>query len=250
MEIKVMTFNIHHGKGIDKQVDLSRIAEVIEKSDADIIGLNEVDKHFSKRSLFEDQTSWLAKQLNTEHFFSPSLSIKSKNLTAVRQYGNALLSRYPIVTKKSHSFNYISGLIEGRSLLDATIQINKQLYQIMVTHLSLNPFLHRKQTDFIKNQLHNYPHPIIIMGDWNMRPGSRGWRNLTDKVQDTWHVSGKGPGYTYPSLRPKMRLDYIFVSPELQVIEAEVITKTLKSSDHLPLKATLSYSEKRKHRKP
>lgn len=235
-----MTFNIHHGKGIDKQADLSRIAEVIEKSDADIIGLNEVDKHFSKRSLFEDQTSWLAKELNTEHFFSPSLSIKSKNLTTVRQYGNALLSRYPIVVKKSHSFNYISGLIEGRSLLDATIQINKQLYQIMVTHLSLNPFLQKKQIDFIENQLHHYPHPIIIMGDWNMRPGSSSWRKLTNTVQDTWHVSGMGPGYTFPSHRPKMRLDYIFVSRDLQVVEAEVITKTLKSSDHLPLKVTLS----------
>lgn len=241
MEIKVMTFNIHHGKGIDKQVDLSRIAEVIEKSDADIIGLNEVDKHFSQRSLFEDQTSWLAKQLNKEHFFSPSLSIKSKNSTMVRQYGNALLSRYPIVKKEGHLFDYISGLIEGRSLLNATIQINKQFIQIMVTHLSLNPFLHRKQTEFIVNQLQHFPHPIIIMGDWNMKPGSRGWRKLTDKVQDTWHVSGKGLGYTYPSFRPKMRLDYIFVSHDLQVIKAEVITQTLKSSDHLPLKATISY---------
>lgn len=91
-----MTFNIHHGKGIDKQVDLYRIAEVIEKSDADIIGLNEVDKHFSKRSLYENQIGWLAKQLNIEHAFSPSLSIKSKNSTTIRQYGNALLSRYPI----------------------------------------------------------------------------------------------------------------------------------------------------------
>jgi endonuclease/exonuclease/phosphatase family metal-dependent hydrolase len=239
MEIKVMTFNIHHGKGIDKQADLSRIAEVIEKSDVDIIGLNEVDKHFSKRSLFEDQTSWLAKQLKLESFFSPSLSIKSKNSPEVRQYGNALLSRYPIVSKKTRSFNYIPGLIEGRSLLDATIQINKKLYQIMVTHLSLNPFLHRKQTDFIIDQFQTYPHPIIIMGDWNMKPRSRGWRRLTNKVQDTWNVSGKGPGYTYPSHRPYMRLDYIFVSPGLQVVKTEVITKTLESSDHLPLKATI-----------
>ena len=65
----------------------------------------------------------------------------------------------------------------------------------MVTHLSLNPFLHRKQTEFILDQLHHYPHPIIIMGDWNMKPGSSGWRRLTDKVQDTWHISGVGPVY-------------------------------------------------------
>lgn len=235
-----MTFNIHHGKGIDKQVDLYRIAEVIEKSDADIIGLNEADKHFSKRSLYENQIGWLAKQLNIEHAFSPSLSIKSKNSTTIRQYGNALLSRYPIVTKKSHSFNYISGLIEGRSLLDATIEINNQLYQIMVTHLSLNPFLHRKQTDFIANHLHMYHHPIMIMGDWNMKPRSRGFRKITNELQDAWHFAEMGPGYTYPSLHPRMRLDYIFVSRNLQVVEAEVLTNMPIASDHLPLKTTLS----------
>jgi endonuclease/exonuclease/phosphatase family metal-dependent hydrolase len=234
-----MTFNIHHGKGIDKQVDLYRIAELIKNSDADIIGLNEVDKHFSKRSLYKNQIGWLAKQLKLEHAFSPSLSISNKNSLTVRQYGNALLSRYPIVSKKSHTFNYVSGLIEGRSLLDATIQINDQLYQIMVTHLSLNPYLHRKQTDYILNQLHKYPHPFIIMGDWNMKPGSRQWKKLTAKIHDTWQIAGIGPGNTYPSIRPRARLDYIFVSHELRVVEAEVIVKSTKASDHLPLKVTI-----------
>lgn len=236
-----MTFNIHHGRGIDKQADLYRIAEVIDKCDADIIGLNEVDKHFSRRSLYEDQISWLAKQLYMEHAFSPSISIKSKNLAKVREYGNALLSRYPIVTKNSHSFNYISGLTEGRSLLEATIQINKQLFQIYVTHLSLNPYLHKKQTDFIVDQLHKYSHPIIIMGDWNMKPGSRGWRKLTHDLQDAWYIGGKGAGYTYPSLRPRTRLDYIFVSQNLKVIDSKVATNIPKASDHLPLTATLLF---------
>jgi endonuclease/exonuclease/phosphatase family metal-dependent hydrolase len=241
LQIKVMTYNIHHGKGMDNQVNLYRIAEVIEKSDADIIGLNEVDKHFSKRSYYEDQIRWLAKQLNMHQTFSPSLSLKSKNSTTLRQYGNALLSRYPIVTKKSYRFDFIHGLTEGRSLLEATIQVNKQLLQIYVTHLSLNPFLHKKQTDFIVNQLHKYSHPVMIMGDWNMKPGSRGWRKITRELQDVWHIAGKGGGYTYPSFQPRRRLDYIFVSHNFRVVETEVVTIMPKSSDHLPLKATLSF---------
>ncbi|PWA08904.1 endonuclease [Pueribacillus theae] len=236
-----MTYNIHYGKGMDKQVNLDRIAEVIKKSDADIVGLNEVDKHFSKRSNYEDQIRWLANQLNMEHAYSPSLALKSKRLKTKRQYGNALLSRYPIVTKKGHPFDFIPGLIEGRSMLEATIQINKQLFQTNVTHLSLNPFLHKKQTNFIVNQLHKYSHPIIIMGDWNMRPGSRGWRKITRDLQDVWHSSGKGPGYTYPSLRPRMRLDYIFTSRNFRVVETEIVTNIPKASDHLPVKVTLSY---------
>jgi endonuclease/exonuclease/phosphatase family metal-dependent hydrolase len=236
-----MTFNIHHGKGTDYKVDLYRIAEVIEKSDADIIGLNEVDKHFSERSYYEDQISWLAKQLNMNYTFSPSLSLKPKNLLTVRQYGNALLSRYPIVTKNSYLFDFISGVIEGRSLLEATIQINNQLLLVNVTHLSMNPFLHKKQTDFILNRLRDYSYPFIIMGDWNMKPGSRGWRKMTRETQDAWNMAGTGAGHTYPSLRPIVRLDYIFVSHHFQVLKAEVITKTANASDHLPLKATLFY---------
>ncbi|WP_242281026.1 endonuclease/exonuclease/phosphatase family protein [Bacillus cereus group sp. BfR-BA-01347] len=241
MQIKVMTYNIHHGRGIDKQVDLYRIAEVIKKSEADIIGLNEVDKHFSKRSYYENQISWLAKQLNMHQAFSPSLSLKSRNATTVRQYGNALLSRYPIITKKSYPFHFGYGLMEGRSLLEVIIQKNKQLFQVYVTHQSLNPFLHKKQTDFIVNHLHKHSYPVIIMGDWNMKPGSRGWRKITREFQDVWHIAGQVKGYTYPSVRPRIRLDYIFVSRNLQVIEVEVATKMSKESDHLPLKATLSY---------
>ncbi|WP_377918525.1 endonuclease/exonuclease/phosphatase family protein [Bacillus songklensis] len=241
MQFKVMTYNIHHGKGMDKQVDLNRIAEVIEKSGADIIGLNEVDKYFSKRSYDEDQVGWLAKKLNMHQAFSPSLSLKPKHSTTVRQYGNALLSRYPIITKKSYPFDFIYGLIEGRSLLEATIQVNEQPLQIYVTHLSLHPFLHKKQTDFIVNQLHKCSGPAIVMGDWNMKPRSRGWKKMTDGLQDVWQIAGKGGGFTYPSLRPRRRLDYIFVSRNFQVMAAEVVTKMPKGSDHLPLKATLSY---------
>jgi endonuclease/exonuclease/phosphatase family metal-dependent hydrolase len=241
LEIKVMTFNIHHGKGLDLKVDLNRIAEVIEKSNAHIIGLNEVDKHFSKRSYFEDQISWLAKQLNMNYAFSPSLSLKPKTMSKVRQYGNALLSRYPIVAKSSYLFDLISGVIEGRSLLEATIQINNQLVLVNVTHLSINPYLHKKQTDFILNRLSSYSYPFIIMGDWNMMPGSRGWRKMTRETQDAWYIAGIGAGHTYPSLHPRVRLDYIFVSHHFQVIKAEIFTKTPNASDHLPLKATLYY---------
>jgi endonuclease/exonuclease/phosphatase family metal-dependent hydrolase len=94
LEIKVMTFNIHHGKGMDNRADLFRIAELIDKCDVDIVGLNEVDRHFSKRSLYEDQIGWLANQLDMDYAFSPSITIKSKHLSKIRQYGNALLSRY------------------------------------------------------------------------------------------------------------------------------------------------------------
>lgn len=237
-----MTFNIHHGRGRDKQLDLNRIAEVIEQSGADIIGLNEVDKHFSKRSDNKDQIGWLAKQLNMQHAFSPSLSLRFKKTSTPRQYGNALLSRYPIVNVKSHRFNPMPGIVEGRSILEATLQISEKCLKINVTHLSLNPILHRKQTNFMINQFINTSDPTIIMGDWNMKPESRDWIKMTHEFQDVWNIAGKEAGFTYPSLRPRTRLDYLFVSHHFRVIDVEVITNNPKASDHLPLKATVSFS--------
>jgi endonuclease/exonuclease/phosphatase family metal-dependent hydrolase len=79
------------------------------------------------------------------------------------------------------------------------------------------------------------------MGDWNMKPESLEWRKITREFQDVWNITGIGAGYTYPSLRPRSRLDYLFVSPHFRVIDTEIITNNPKVSDHLPLKATVSF---------
>jgi len=237
VDIKVMTFNIHHGKGMDKRIDLARVAEVIDQSDADLIGLNEVDSYFSKRSFFENQAEWLANELKMDHAFSPSVSKKSKGMAEARQFGNALLSRYPITGMKTHLFK-LPGM-EGRSMLEASIEADGLPLQVGVAHLSLNPLLHHRQTSFIVQYFHNNPDPVILMGDWNMKPGSKGWRNLTETFQDAWHETGNGPGYTYSSLRPRMRLDYIFTTRNLEIVKAEVFTKIPVASDHLPLLATI-----------
>lgn len=187
-----MTYNIHHCRGTDNRVDVDRIAQLISRSDSDIVGLNEVDKQFSRRSAYKDQIEWLAKQLNMEQAFSPSLSIKSSRTTSLRQFGNAILSRYPIVTRTSQPFDFLSGFMEGRSLLNTAIQINKKLVQFSVTHFSLNPFLHRLQTNFVLNELNRSPYPTILMGDFNMTPRSKGWRKITSQFQDVWQMAGNG----------------------------------------------------------
>ncbi|WP_246187617.1 endonuclease/exonuclease/phosphatase family protein [Ornithinibacillus caprae] len=240
MELTVMTYNIHHGKSVEKELNLDQIAHVIKESNADIIGLNEVDKNFHKRSEFEDQINWLAKELNMEQAFTHSISLKSKEKDTARQYGNGLLSKYPIVKKKDHHFNFVKGLVEGRSLLEATVQLDEKMIQVYVTHLSLIPFLQNKQTNYITNCLSECSHPKIIMGDWNMKPGSRTWEKMTDILVDAWETGGEeGAGYTYPSTQPKRRLDYIFMNTTFHIRNVEVVTTKPKASDHLPLKVTV-----------
>lgn len=109
MELKVMTFNIHHGKGMDGKVNLERIAFVIEQSGADYISLNEVDRCFSKRSHFEDQIAVIAKKLNMYYAYGPALTFTVNGSGQLRQYGNGFLSRFPIESQYNHLFNARSG---------------------------------------------------------------------------------------------------------------------------------------------
>src|SRR4051794_39354446 len=97
MELNVMTFNIHHGRGTDRKLNIGRISQVIKESNADLIGLNEVDRFFSKRSDYIDQISWLAKHLEMNYAFGEAITLRSKKTNITRQYGNAFLSRYPII---------------------------------------------------------------------------------------------------------------------------------------------------------
>lgn len=229
-----MTYNIHHGKGMDKKVDLHRIAKVLKDSKADIIGINEVDRHFSKRSDFIDQLHFLATQLGYYCEFSPSIQSKSKKKDLIHQYGNGILSRYPIKSTNQYSFNLIKGMTETRSLLEAMIEIEDKKLQTFVTHLSLNPILHKTQTNFIIN---NTDKPAVILGDWNMKPNSKKWGLMSNQYRDVWDEVGNGAGFTYPSTKPRIRLDYIFVTDNITIIDATVLYT--EASDHLPLVSTL-----------
>lgn len=236
LQIKVVTFNIHHGRGTDGKLNLNRIAKAIEESEADLIALNEVDRYFSKRSNYTDQVSWLAERLKMYSAFGAAITIKQKHSTVVRQYGNALLSRYPILSEKNHLLD--SGIIEGRTLLEANVLINEKRLKMYVTHLSLNPRTHKKQIDFIAGKITEDHPPIIISGNWNMRSGGKAWRKITEILKDC-HTAAKTSCFTFPSLRPLLQLDYIFVSRNIHVASLEVIKKIPAASDHLPLQATL-----------
>lgn len=238
MLLKVMTFNIHHGKGTDGDLNLQRIADMIADSNVDIACLNEVDRHYSPRSDYVDQIGWLAEYLQMDYAYGPAVVLKSKNRKEKREYGNALLSRYPIADIKNHRFHF--GLVEDRSLLETTVHLNDQPLKMYTTHLSLDPLTHKQQTSFILDKIKHDHHPIILSGDWNMKPGARAWRRITRHLADSWYTVGEGSGFTFPSFQPRMRLDYIFVTSAFHVTHAEVWNANPEASDHLPLITTLN----------
>lgn len=237
MPLKIMTYNIHHGRGTDGQLNLRRIAELIAASDADLIGINEVDRHFGRRSDYVDQMKWMSEYLQLDYAFGPAITSNTNGEGNERAYGNGLLSRYPITHISNARFHF--RFVEDRALLETTVHIDEKPVNVYVTHLSLDPVTHKRQTTFILNRVKQVNHPVILLGDWNMKPGANAWTRLTYHLIDAWQTMHEEPGFTYPSIAPRARLDYIFLSHHFYPVAAEVVHTVPKASDHLPVLVTV-----------
>src|SRR5690606_35067416 len=122
-----MTYNIRHGLGLDGVINLARIAEDILRSGADIVALQEVDR-FNIRSGFQDQIRWLGEKTGMAWSFAPSMR------WGFAQYGNAVLSRYPIVANQVY---VLPGIKEKRTLMMTVIQYGDVQVNVFNTHLGV-----------------------------------------------------------------------------------------------------------------
>lgn len=225
-KLNVMTFNIRHGRGGDGKVNLERVAEVIKKANIDIVALNEVDQNFSRRSNYLEQASWFASELQMDFVFGPALSLKSGH------YGNAILSRLSITKHENHIFRIKPLLAEPRAVLEASISVANGQINVLTSHFSMHPSLHRMQLLFCLEYSHSSP--CILMGDLNRKPSSRSYRQLVEKYLDSCVDQ---PLPTFPARKPRSKLDYIFTSNHFDVVATNVIQTN--ASDHLPLWAQL-----------
>lgn len=233
--VDVMTYNIHHAQGTDGVLDLQRIADVIEASGADVVGLQEVDRHFSARSEWVDQAKALAGLLGWHAAYGANLdSPPPAGRTERSQYGTAVLSRYPIVsTENTHLYN--AGGKEQRGLLHAAIDVRGQRLDFYSTHLEhTSQDIRRHQTSEIVD-LVGEADPAVVVGDFNAYPDAPEIATLTAAFDDAWEVAGHGPGYTYPAEDPHGRIDNLYVTDRVRPVAAEVVMTDPVASDHLPV---------------
>lgn len=140
--MRVITFNIRYGKGTDGVYDFSRIIDAVKGYD--LIALQEVDRHWD-RSNNDDQVALLCRAFSNYHLaWSPSVDILKlphtlDSFNSRRQFGNLLLSRYPILTIRHHSFpSYRAAkqLSIHRGMIEAVADIAGRTVRIYVAHLS------------------------------------------------------------------------------------------------------------------
>lgn len=231
--ITVMTYNMHHGVGIDGVFDLDRIAELIRENDVDLVALQEVDVETERVNGIHIM-KYLSDTLNMSWVFGQNLSFQGGG------YGNGILSKYPVsVWKNDHFPSFNEG--EQRGLLQTLIDVQGKEIIFWNTHLDHRPEdTERLQSiSAILQKAGPTTCPIIVAGDFNDIPGSPAIQAIATQFKDSWSFKGRGSGFTFPSDSAGRRIDYIFFKNDrtqkiyLKPVQAAVL-KT-PASDHLPL---------------
>ncbi|MQA27654.1 MAG: metal-dependent hydrolase [Micromonosporaceae bacterium] len=232
--LRVMCFNIHHGVGVDGRLDLERIAQLVEQQEAEVVGLQEVDRHFSSRSDFVDQAQWLARRLQMHVVYGANLSYAPLQPGAPRrEYGTAVLSRHPIL-EWSNTFLPMRPGAEQRGLLHALVTVRGVPVRIYNTHLQHTSTAERMaQVTRIRELIGDPDESVILVGDLNATPEAPEIIEITKDLSDTWLDAGVGPGHTYDAESPHARIDYVLSSDDVVARSAAVIAS--ESSDHLPV---------------
>jgi endonuclease/exonuclease/phosphatase family metal-dependent hydrolase len=232
--MKIMSFNTQHcANYVTKRIDYPIMAKAIKTCFADIVGLNEMrDK--GEREDFDAQTAELARLTGLEHYyFAKAIEWRGSN-----PYGNGLLSRYPIISAETimvpdPAEKKYSGHYETRCLLKARLECG---ITVLVIHFGLNPDEQKNAVDTVLEHLEE--EKCVLMGDFNVTPDNDILAPIRARMKDTADAFG-GQLLSFPSDEPTMKIDYIFVSPDIEVREADI--PAIVASDHRPHTAEIEF---------
>jgi endonuclease/exonuclease/phosphatase family metal-dependent hydrolase len=221
MHVRIASWNIHEGVGIDGRYAPARIARVLAEIDADIVALQEFA---ARRGDAERLREQLEQATGARLCAVPTFTKRG------RAFGNALLSRLPFVSQTC--IDLAIGRREPRNAIDAVVDVHGRQLRVIATHLGLRAAERQAQVARLRECLAQSALPTVLLGDFNE------WRRGSLATLDL-HAVPTSP--TFPSPVPVARLDRVFVAPHDLRIEAHVHRSrdARVASDHLPLVATL-----------
>jgi endonuclease/exonuclease/phosphatase family metal-dependent hydrolase len=228
-QVRLMHYNIHQGFNIDGYQDLESIARVIEKNDADIICLNEVSRGWVINGSADNYT-WLIDRLKMDYaIFMPASDLV---------WGNAVLSRYPLELIKS---GFLPGM--DAPLRRSYIYANVDLSDLGIENINIiSTHLHqiegegekrKAQVEFLLEEWDSTGRTAIC-GDFNAVTEDEEIQMMADAgLIDSQLELGKQDELTWVHYKPYRRIDYIWVTPDLEV--SDLLVTFSKASDHLPI---------------
>src|SRR5690554_689659 len=233
-KINILSYNIHHANPPSRpdHIDLAAIAKVILDSEADIVGLQEVDVYTERSGSDLHQAKDLAELTGMYFYFSKAIPYQGG------AYGTAILSKYPLSDTLTYHLPAEEGT-EPRTLSVATVELgNGQEIKFANTHLdytSASNALSQAKTItdiFAEEQL-----PIILTGDFNATPDSETINHLDGHFTRTCR---QVCAPTIPVNNPTRAIDFImFKSQSSFVVSDHRVINETYASDHLPVSASL-----------
>jgi acetylornithine deacetylase/succinyl-diaminopimelate desuccinylase-like protein/endonuclease/exonuclease/phosphatase family metal-dependent hydrolase len=230
-----MTYNIHVGVGMDKKLDLQRIADVINRERPDVVGLQEVDRGV-KRTEGKDEIAELAAMTRMEYAFAPNLDYQGG------KYGVAILSRFPIKNTVHRMFEN-KREAERRGMLLVEIELDRKPLTFVTTHLDYQFEDGRLfESEQLLKFLAEVKGPLIVVADLNDVPSGSAYQLMRTKFDDAWVTSrAKGDGFSYPADKPAKRIDHIFYGKSVRAKKGWVVES--QASDHVPVVAELDIQQ-------
>lgn len=225
-QLRLTTYNIHQGFDLDGLPSLEQIAEVLESHQPDVIALQEVPRGWVVNGSV-DGLSWLAQRLEMHWAWGPA---------ADDFWGNAVLSRFPIVAVEHRPMPNNSAIRFSRAYLLVTVDIQGRLIHVVATHLhhiEREPQHRLPQVIELIEEV-DWSRPSILIGDLNAQQHHAELRMLLESGLQTSSI----PVPTYPSNRARRQIDHILWTDHFALSEFGTIPTT--ASDHLPLTAVLS----------
>jgi endonuclease/exonuclease/phosphatase family metal-dependent hydrolase len=225
--LRVMTYNIHHGLDVDFSMDLQAIIDVIKAENPDVVVLNEVNRARITNG-YVDTLLLISHRLGMPYVFGANIGD--------RQYGNALLSRYPILAWDNT--HYAHKTTEVRGLLRAVVQAGGEPVTFFATHLDHLEGQGNVRAGQVAEALEKWAGEsrAILLGDLNAEPDAPELQGIYEVgFQDALAVTGQEDVFTFWDPTPSRRLDFIFLTPDLSLGRAWVVAS--RASDHLPVLA-------------
>ncbi len=202
--------------------DFERIADTIARVQPDILAVQEVDRRASEKSLLA--------LIKAEFPYHPVGATAVQ--TADGEYGQLLLSRWPIEDSHVHDIS-VQGR-EPRRLISAVVATPAGAVHILATHLGLR-FAERRAQSAVLCEIAAHPARVTIaLGDFN--DWSR-WHSIQTLLSTAF--PSRTTKRTFPSRLPLLALDRIYCSPTGCLLNDEVVSSAAMLSDHLPLIASV-----------
>jgi endonuclease/exonuclease/phosphatase family metal-dependent hydrolase len=223
--VRMLSYNVRHGEGMDGKVDLARIAWVVRSLNPDLVALQEIDR-VAGRTGRVDQMKELGNLTGMHYAFGSFMDYDGG------EYGMGILSTIPI--KEAVNFALPPGY-EPRSALAVRVALGVASREILFVGVHLFETAEERlaQANTLIELFKDEMAPVILAGDFNSEPGS----GVIKLLKRYWEVPDKGVDHlTWPSDNPEVEIDYIMFRPadRFEVVEQRVIDEPL-ASDHRPL---------------